>query len=84
MSLQICAMTNDKNKEQLKQDKINKIDCGFNILVIQILVTKYVDSDRDRMVIGFTNIYAISTYHLERCKIESHSGDTTLCDKVCQ
>ena len=27
-------MTNDKNKEQLKQDKRNKIDCGFKLLTI--------------------------------------------------
>ena len=38
------------------------------------------DRDRDRMVVGFTTTYAISTYHHERCELESHSGDTTLCE----
>jgi len=27
-------MTNDKNKEQLKQDKRNKINCEFKLLTI--------------------------------------------------
>ena len=31
---------------------------------------------RDHMVVGFQTTYAISTY--------CHSGDTTLCDQVCQ
>ena len=35
------------------------------------------------MVVRFTTTYAISTYHHKRCEFESHSGDTTLCDKVC-
>jgi hypothetical protein len=39
---------------------------------------------RDRMVVGLTTTYAISTYLRYRCEFESHSGDTTLCDKVCQ
>jgi len=43
---------------------------------------------RDRMVVGFTTIYAISAYHHSRRKLEFRSWrsvlDTTLCDKVCQ
>ena len=43
---------------------------------------------RDRMVNGFTTIYAISAYHPLSCEFESCSWrgvlDTTLCDKVCQ
>ena len=39
---------------------------------------------RDGMVVGFTTAYAINIYHLKRCEFESRSGDTTLCDKVCQ
>ena len=43
---------------------------------------------RDRMVVGFTNTYATSAYHHQRCKFECHSWrgvlDATLCDKVCQ
>jgi hypothetical protein len=42
----------------------------------------------DRMVVEFTIIYAISTYHHWWCEFESRSGRgpryTTLCDKVCQ
>ena len=37
----------------------------------------------EHMVVGFTTIRAISTYNHKRCEFESHSGDTTLCDKVC-
>ena len=37
---------------------------------------------RGFMVVGFTTTYAISTYHLYRCELETHSGDTTLCDEV--
>jgi len=29
---------------------------------------------RDRMVVGFTNTYAISAYHHQRCEFEFHSG----------
>jgi len=36
---------------------------------------------RDRLVDGFTTIYAISAYHHWCCEFESR---TTLCDKVCQ
>ena len=43
---------------------------------------------RDRMVVGFTIIYAISVYRPSSCEYESRSCrgvlDTTLCDKVCQ
>jgi len=30
---------------------------------------------RDRMVVGFTTIYAISSYHHKRCEFESYSGE---------
>jgi len=30
--------------------------------------------DHDRMVVGFTTAYAISTYHLWCCEFESRSG----------
>ena len=30
---------------------------------------------RDRMVVGFTTIYAISAYHHKRCEFESCSGE---------
>jgi len=30
---------------------------------------------RDRMVVGFTTTYAISTYHHYSCEFESHSGE---------
>ena len=36
------------------------------------------------MVVGFATTYAISTYHHLRCEFKSLSGDTTLCEKVCQ
>ena len=36
------------------------------------------------MVVEFTATYALSFYHHERCEFELRSGDTTLCDKVCQ
>ena len=40
---------------------------------------------RDRMVVGFTTIYAISAYHHYSCELKSISRrgvlDTTLCDK---
>jgi len=43
---------------------------------------------RDRMVVGFTNTYAISAYQHWNWEFESRScwdvHDTTLCDKVCQ
>jgi len=39
---------------------------------------------RYRMVVGLTITYAISAYHHWCCEFESHSGDTTLCNKVCQ
>jgi len=42
----------------------------------------------DRMEVGFTTTYAISTYHHWSWEFESHSWRdaliTTLCDKVCQ
>jgi len=42
---------------------------------------------RDRMVVGFTTTYAISTYHHQSCEFESRLWqsvlDTTLCDKDC-
>jgi len=37
-----------------------------------------------RMVVWFTTTYSICTYHHQHCELESHSGDITLCDKVCQ
>jgi len=43
---------------------------------------------RDRMVIGFTTIYANSAYHHWSCELESRSWwgllDTTLYDKLWQ
>jgi hypothetical protein len=39
---------------------------------------------RDHMVVGFTTTYETNVYHHWCCEFESHSGDTTLCDKVCQ
>jgi hypothetical protein len=33
---------------------------------------------RDRMVVGFTIIYAISAYHHKRCEFESCSGEVYL------
>ena len=41
---------------------------------------------RDRMIVGFTTNYAISTYHHLSYEFEALRGvlDTTLCDKVCQ
>ena len=42
----------------------------------------------NRMVVGFTTTYAISSYHHSSCESEPRSWrgvlDTTLCDKVCQ
>jgi hypothetical protein len=42
---------------------------------------------RDHMVVGFTTIYTMSTYHNYSCEFESCSWrdvlDTTLCNKVC-
>ena len=39
---------------------------------------------RDRMVDGYTHTCAISAFHHQCCEFECHSGDTILCDKVCQ
>ena len=43
--------------------------------------------DRDHMVVGYTTLSTIYTYHHLRCEFESCSWqdvlDTTLCDKVC-
>ena len=43
---------------------------------------------RDRMVVEFRTIYAISSYHHLSCEFEPHSWrgvlDATLFDKVCQ
>ena len=39
---------------------------------------------RGRMVVEFTTTYTIGTYHHYRCEFETHSGDTTLFDKVCR
>jgi hypothetical protein len=43
---------------------------------------------RDRIVIGFTTICAISAYQYKSSEFEPRSWrgvlDTTLCDKVCQ
>jgi hypothetical protein len=39
---------------------------------------------RGRMVVGLTTTYTIRTYHHYHCEFETHSGDTTLCDKVWQ
>ena len=42
---------------------------------------------RDRMVVGFTTIYASSAYQYKSCEFESIYWrgvlDTTLCDQVC-
>ena len=38
---------------------------------------------RDRMVVGTTTTYVISTYH-RRCELDSRLGDTTVCGEVCQ
>jgi hypothetical protein len=72
-----------------QQLQLNKIQtkavfifvCDFQLCLLRILVYK---GRRDRMVVGFTTTYAINTYHYQRCEFESHSGDTTLCYKVCQ
>ena len=41
---------------------------------------------RDRMVVGYTTIYAIGTYHHNSCEFEPCSWqsvlDATLCDEV--
>jgi hypothetical protein len=43
---------------------------------------------RDRMVVGFTAICAISEYHHSSCELESRYWrvvlDTKLCHKICQ
>ena len=54
------------------------------ILYIYIIWTHKGRRGRDHMVVGFTTTYANSVYHHWCCEFESHSGDTTLCDKVCQ
>ena len=56
------------------------------LLCVKFLLIKDVVGrrDRDGMVVGFTTAYAINIYHLKCCEFESRSGDTTLCDKVCQ
>jgi hypothetical protein len=42
----------------------------------------------DRMVVGFTTIYAINAYHHKSCEFDSRSWqgvlNIILCDKVCQ
>ena len=42
----------------------------------------------DRILVGFTTIYAVSAYHHQSCELEHCSWkgvlDTTLYDKVCQ
>ena len=54
------------------------------IIYICIIWTHRGCRGRDQMVVGFTSTYATSVYHHWCCKFESHSGDTPLCDKVCQ
>jgi hypothetical protein len=39
---------------------------------------------RYRVVVEFTTTYAMSTNHYYRCQFETHSGDATLFDEVCQ
>jgi hypothetical protein len=54
------------------------------IIYIYIIWTHRGRRGRDHMVVGFASTYATSVYHHWCCEFESHSGDTTLCDKVCQ
>ena len=54
------------------------------ILYIYIIWTHRSRRGRDHMVVWFTTTYATNVYHHWCCEFESHSGDTTLCDKVCQ
>jgi hypothetical protein len=44
---------------------------GYPSKTLQNLISRYL-------------FFAVSTYHHWRCEFESHSGDTTLCNKVCQ
>ena len=60
-------------------------------LYIYIYISRWIISrfkrsrrGRYRMVVGLTITYAISAYHHWCCEFESHSDDTTLCNKVCQ
>jgi hypothetical protein len=39
---------------------------------------------RDRMVVGFMTTYVISTFHHYSCELQSRSGDTTICNQICQ
>ena len=52
--------------------------------IIYIIYIYIIWTHSDHMVVGFTSTYATSVYHHWCCEFESHSGDTTLCDKVCQ
>ena len=66
--------------------KVFSCELIFNLMIIVLIYISCWGSrcGRNRMVVGFTTTYAISTYHHKCCEFESHSGDTTLCDKVCQ
>ena len=58
------------------------VDYRRNILFTHIVLThKRGRYGRDRMVFGFTTIYAISAY---RIPLRAGVLDTTLCDKICQ
>ena len=50
--------------------------------------THAIQAYRNRILVGFTNTYAISAHHHQSCEFESRSWrdihNTTLCDKVCQ
>jgi hypothetical protein len=62
--------------------------CHCTFVTTAISHSNWGHCGRDRMVVGFTTLYAISNYHHWSCEFESCSLrgvlNTTLCDKVCQ
>ena len=63
-------------------------DSAFLLFTVNFITDKGDRRGRDRMIVGFTTIYAISAYHYYSCEFESHLWkcllNTTLCDKMCQ
>jgi hypothetical protein len=65
------------------RDKYINLRVLDNLPVLRIKIFHTSKGGCDRRVVGFTATYAISTYNHSRCELESHSGETTLCDKLC-
>ena len=90
VGLNRSILSRDKNPLSLNIFNFNLTENFFNQVVNQNK-NYYVSRGRcgrDRMVVGYRTIYAISSYHHLSCEFEPRSWqdvlDTTLFDKVCQ